>query len=380
MTPLHGHFTSHSCDFDVSGLWEVVDGPDLVSRGSGGLALRVKNSRDLLPGFDLYISDVMLPDVRNLIVLPESLQYISRMDFVSVDARRSSLRVVWRSSSPHNSILLTERCDNYCLMCSQPPKRVDDSWLYDEAIDLISRLPERAKVIGFSGGEPTIDRQRFLRVLETCKGSIPDASIHVLSNGRAFSDFTFASAVASIQLPDLMIGIPIYADNPEQHDYVVQARGAFDQTVAGVLSLGSLDVPVEIRIVLQKTSADGLVTLARWIARNIPFVSQVAIMGLEVIGFARANLDQIWVDPVEYAETLKEAVEILDAAGIRVLVYNAQLCVTPREIWTFCVKSISDWKNDYHPECSDCLVFGECGGFFSSTLQHRHSQFIKAIR
>ena len=30
-------------------------------------------------------------------------------------------------------------------------------------------------------------------------------------------------------------------------------------------------------------------------------------MGLEMIGFARANMDDIWIDPVEYKEQLAEA-------------------------------------------------------------------------
>ena len=34
------------------------------------------------------------------------------------------------------------------------------------------------------------------------------------------------------------------------------------------------------------------------------------------------------------------------------MIYNHQLCLIDRRVWPFAVKSISDWKNEYHPECA----------------------------
>ena len=33
------------------------------------------------------------------------------------------------------------------------------------------------------------------------------------------------------------------------------------------------------------------------------------------------------------------------------MVYNHQLCLIDPTVWPFTVKSISDWKNEYHPAC-----------------------------
>jgi len=38
----------------------------------------------------------------------------------------------------------------------------------------------------------------------------------------------------------MLIGIPIYSDDPVRHDYVVQSKGAFDETIQGILNLNSL--------------------------------------------------------------------------------------------------------------------------------------------
>ena len=199
--------------------------------------------------------------------------------------------------------------------------------------------------------------------------------MHVLSNGRRFNNPEFASAWAGLDNPRMMVGIPIYGCEPTLHDYVVQAEGAFDETVRGILNLGALGQPVEIRVVIHRQTAPHLVEIAEFIARNMPFVDQVALMGLEMIGFARANVDDVWIDPVEYADRLTEAVHLLDRRGIHTLIYNHQLCLIDEEVWPWAVKSISDWKNEYHPECDKCSVREQCGGFFFSA-KYRMSSHI----
>src|SRR5688572_29941306 len=44
-------------------------------------------------------------------------------DVVFVDPHRSAAHRLVRASSAHNTFLVTERCDQLCVMCSQPPKR-----------------------------------------------------------------------------------------------------------------------------------------------------------------------------------------------------------------------------------------------------------------
>jgi hypothetical protein len=56
-------------------------------------------------------------------------------------------------------------------------------------------------------------------------------------------------------------------------------------------------------------------------------------MGLENTGFALANQDLLWIDPLDYAEDLASGVQALKAAGVRVSVYNLPLCVLDRSIW-----------------------------------------------
>src|SRR5215472_16974504 len=166
-------------------------------------------------------------------------------------------------------------------------------------------------------------------VLSDCRDFLPQTAIHVLSNGRAFASTEVVAAWAGIQHPNLTVGIPIYSAVDTVHDYVVQAKGAFDETVLGILKLKNSGQRVEIRVVLHAITAPRIVATCRWLARNLPFVDHVALMGLENTGFAIANDKLLWIDPMDYREQLKEAVSILAASKVRVSVYNLQVVCLP---------------------------------------------------
>jgi len=210
------------------------------------------------------------------------------------------------------------------------------------------------------------------------KAHLPNTALHILSNGRRFNDAGFAGAYAAIQHPDVMLGIPIYSSVSQVHDYVVQSDGAFDETVRGILNLKAYGQRVEIRVVIHRQNYRDLPMLANFIARNLTFVDHVALMGLEMTGFAKANIETLWIDPANYREELREAASLLDDHGLRTSIYNHQLCTVDRAVWPLAVRSISDWKNEYEPECEGCAVRDRCGGFFA-TGRLRRSNHIRAI-
>ncbi len=361
-------------------VWRLVDRAKLTSQ-RGSRAYLVEDGQAPPDGFDLYLvrsGSQLLGELPNTIQLPPELDYLSGDDVLSIRDDGRHIRVIWRHASRQNSILLTERCNNYCLMCSQPPKTGNDDPLLDEAFELIRMLPRGTEEIGFTGGEPTFYGEGLINLLRLCKNLHPEAAVHVLSNGRRFMDPEFAAAWAAIDNPNMMVGIPLYGAEPARHDYVVQAEGAFNETVRGILNLGQLRQRIELRVVLHKQTAPALPEIAEFIARNIPFVDQVALMGLEMIGLARANIPALWIDPPDYADELVEAVTLLDRSRIHTMIYNHQLCLIPRSMWPYAVRSISDWKNEYHPECAACSVKDECGGFFFSA-KYKISERIRAV-
>jgi His-Xaa-Ser system radical SAM maturase HxsC len=308
---------------------------------------------------------------------PPNLEYLGDGDVVQLFSN-GTVQTLYRRSSEHNSILTTERCNSLCLMCSQPPRDVDDSHRVATILRLLELISPEAREIGLTGGEPTLLGAGLFEILAKAKACLPQTALHVLTNGRRFQDRGLAHELSAIGHPDVMLGIPLYSDIDWRHDYVVQAKGAYDETMAGLYNLARFGTRIELRVVLHRQTVERLPQLATFIARNLPFVHHVALMGLEMFGFTLRNLDEVWIDPVDYAEQLEVATRTLVLAGLRPLIFNHQLCTIPRSIWPFAVKSISDWKNVYLPECDGCAVREQCGGFFQSATK-RHSAYISPI-
>jgi His-Xaa-Ser system radical SAM maturase HxsC len=344
---------------------------DLALAASSGFvrALVVSDHAEALP------HDASIPQI---IQVASKFNYLADGDILGFNPASKRFRALYRRSSSHNSFLVTERCNHYCLMCSQPPRDVDDTWILREIRDALPLIDKETKSLGFTGGEPLLDWRDFIRVLSDCRDLLPQTAIHVLSNGRAFASTEVVTAWAAIQHPNLMAGIPIYSAVDTIHDYVVQAKGAFDETVLGVLKLKDKGQRVEIRVVLHAITAPRIVATCRWFARNLPFVDHIALMGLENTGFAIANDELLWMDPMDYRNELEEAVQILAANKVCVSVYNLPRCVLARSTWPYAAQSISDWKNAYVAECDGCYEKARCSGFFT-TGRTRYSRGIRRI-
>ena len=315
-----------------------------------------------------------LPVVSNV----QTFEHLSEGDIVVANSD-GIINTLYRAKSIHNVLFATERCNSNCLMCSQPPKDKNDiPRLFEINQKLIKLIPKDCENLCISGGEPTLMGELFFKTLESLKENLPDTEIHVLTNGRSFAWPNMAQRLAEINYKKLMLGVPLYADYYQVHDYIVQAKDAFSQTILGLHNLARINQRIEIRVVLHKQSIPRLTRLAKYIYKNLPFADHVTFMGLEFIGYTPYNIDKLWIDPHDYIEELGEAVEFLAGQGMHVSIYNSQLCVLPEQLWKYCRKSISDWKNSYLPECENCSKLKDCGGLFTWNLK-KHSEYINAF-
>ena len=308
------------------------------------------------------------PDGQVLVQLPPALSYLADGDVVAVDPRRADIAVLYRKRSLFNSILVTERCNNNCVMCSQPPRKSEDQFRVKELLEVIPLIDVNTKSLVITGGEPTLLVDDLLKIVLACRNFLSSTALLVLSNGRFFSYLSYCRALAEIKHPDLMIAVPLYSDLANQHNFIVQADGAFDQTVRGIMNLARCGHKVEIRTVIHKLNVERLAAFTQFIVRNLPFVHHVALMGLEIVGHARANLEALWIDPGEYRDALGQAVSELRLHRIPVSIYNHPLCMLDREFWPYARQSISDWKNVFLDACAGCAVRDRCCGFFSSSM------------
>jgi His-Xaa-Ser system radical SAM maturase HxsC len=268
-----------------------------------------------------------------------------------------------RHKSRHNTFLFTEQCDQLCVMCSQPPKRVNDQWrlpYYKKAV----RLADPNIQIGISGGEPTLQRDLFFDLLDDISSARPDISLHILTNGQHFVENDILHLREIHQRASILWGVPLYAPNADIHDRVVFKEGAFEMLMPNFYRLAASKAKIELRTVITALNYPELPKLADFISKNLPFIDVWAIMGLEPTGFAKAFKGDLFVDHSEFFEPLEHALDIACSRRLNTTLYNIPACTVPHSYRPYCADTISDWKKKYLYECDECDYRSACSGFF----------------
>ena len=287
-------------------------------------------------------------------------------DVVAVAANLDRALVLYRENDVHHAIQLTNRCNSRCLMCSQPPTPQNDAWLADEAIAVCRHIRLSPRCMGLTGGEPLLLGADLRLVLDEFGRCHLGTHIEVLTNGRLLADTALASQVLDgLDNRNVTWLVPLYGHADFLHDFVVQAPGAFEETIAGILELQARAFAIQLRIVLIEPVLKMLPALCQFIGMNLPFVREVALMGCEPIGFALANRELCEVDLQDWTSHLDEACRVLERHRLRPVLMNVPLCCLPRHRWVDAHRSISDWKNVFAEECKRCVVRDQCSGLFA---------------
>ena len=282
----------------------------------------------------------------------------------------------YRPNEKANTILLTERCDQYCNMCSQPPKNKDYThWeLYFRALLI---FPQNS-VVGISGGEPTLHKTELFEFLKKINLARPDISFHILSNGQHFSIEDKLKIEDSREF--VTWGIPIYSHNPKTHDQIVGKNGAFERLFHSMSVLLKAGARVELRTVLMQDNHKDMPKLAKIIGKYFQWIEVWSIMQLEKIGFARIDWQLKFVDTSSFFDWVSDAILIAKACGINVQLYNFPTCTVPPQHRKECVNSISDWKQKYIDECKNCIAKETCCGFFEWYHQEDGFNHVRKIQ
>jgi len=287
-------------------------------------------------------------------------------DIISIDIN-GVVKTLWKKTSKHNAIFVTPSCNCCCLMCPQPPEP-DHNFLQTENIQLIDLIPsDYREEICFTGGEPTLFKNKFIDLLSKCHDRFPFSPIIILTNGINLRDFEFTKKIVNIGHEKLIFAISLQADTPQIHDNITQSINGFSDTIAGIHNLVRFRQNIELRFVITMKNYQRLDEYALFIYKNFPFVLHVAFMGLEMTGFADKNKEIIFIEPFQYVEKLRDAIIILKQRNINCSIYNIPLCLLPKELWATSKQSISDWKNDFADECKGCKVFSKCCGQFTTS-------------
>lgn len=357
---------------------------DIVGRITFGKNNLFGRSNDIL-----VCKDASKPSIGYLATITETTSFVSKVkpycvvenvgtfqegDVVVIN-KQGEIIFVYEILSNHNALMATERCNHRCIMCPQPPiLQEKDKTPFN--LKLISLFDKNTQEIGITGGEPTLIGDNLFTLINHIKKELPHTAISILSNGVKFADKEYAMKLAKCRHQDLQIDIPLFSDIAEEHNRIVGAK-TFYKTVQGLYNLALFHQRIGLRMVIHKQTYKRLPQFADFIYHNFPFVAQIAFMQMETTGLAKENFDDLWIDPYDYNDELREAVLLLADRGMKPYIYNAQLCVLPEDIRCYAQQSISDWKDIYISECEGCVLKGQCAGFFESNRQAHSSHIMK---
>lgn len=310
--------------------------------------------------------DVVYPTNR---VKPDRLNLLCDYDIVEISATGLLYRAFANNESD-STIFLGAKCNSNCIMCpaGDAERKKGFSYSRELLMKYIDYLPCELEYLVMTGGEPTLQTGLFLEALDRVKEKFPYTQVLLLTNGRSLSDKWLFEQVCQRRPNNFRIAIPVHGDNPELHDYITRAPGSFNQTILALRRLMNSDIKIEIRVVVTKTNCDNLLGIARLITSQFPRVFCVNFIGLEPRGNCALNFDSVYIDHRTSFQKSKPAIEHLVSSGYDVGLYNYPLCAVDKDFWSIAAKSISGYKNVYHPDCDKCNVKEICGGFFTATM------------
>ena len=269
-------------------------------------------------------------------------------------------------------VYVTNQCNSNCIMCPDSVKlrTRPNEVTRENLLEKIGEINPEAEHVDITGGEPTLLKEQLPELIEAVFRQAPDAEVLMLSNGRSFAAGGYTEQFSAFAHRRLKIEIPIHGDCAEMHGRIAGCPESFVQTRAGIHHLLEAGVEVGIRIVVSRLNYSRLNELIRFISREFPEIRYVNLMGMEVLGNAWKNREQVWIEFDEVKDSLQQAVEQCFACGIIPSLYNYPLCLFDRKYWYCYRNSISDYKIRYFEECEKCTEKSRLIYLLSASSSH----------
>jgi len=236
--------------------------------------------------------------------------------------------------------------------------------------------------VNIHGGEPTVTED-FIEILSMIQElGYPQASLQ--TNARKLADIEFAKAVYDHGVK--LFVVSVHGKNAEQHDYVTQTPGSFEEALNGIRNVKALGAKVRTNTVVYKGNIDSLIDIANLVIDLN--VDHVNISAIHPTGKAYKNFKLVTPTYSEIREAVYRMVDTCVARNTVVTLEGFPYCAIPGY-----EKYMIDWEEnkfkllfhnfileDYsqfmetetkrqHDKCKTCLRNDSCGGVYKEYLE-----------
>lgn len=304
------------------------------------------------------------PTKKNSIILEDN-PIFQINDILEITEEKEIITHISKDSND-NSLLVNNHCNLRCINC--PQTNTDEiPNLRKKNFEIIDLLNKNINQIGLTGGEPTLNIDYLIEIIEKLYKKNNKIQIDILSNANNLSDATQLFELIMIKKIDVTFCVALYADIPEIHDKLTQVKGSFWKTIKALHYMAYYQQKIELRFIINKLNYNRLPSFINFSYNNLPYIKRLALIGMEYSGAALKNAEQLYIKQSDYNLQLVNAIKTAKQRNIPIFIFNHQVCKVDMKIWKYCVPTISDWKTYYLPHCNFCAMRDICGGVFATT-------------
>ena len=159
-------------------------------------------------------------------------------------------------------LYLTQNCNQRCMFCYNPRRKSSLMLSLDEWKNVIDKLIAlRVCTIGVLGGEPFLEKNKLISILEYTNGKVHQA---ITTNGTANGGITKQQAKRLACFPNLEINVSLESGNPDVHDAIVGLNGALNIAKRTIENLVDAGVTVVLKMVATNCNYQDLPNLVKW--------------------------------------------------------------------------------------------------------------------
>jgi MoaA/NifB/PqqE/SkfB family radical SAM enzyme len=178
-------------------------------------------------------------------------------------------------------------CNNNCRFCVQADNKCRGNRTFEEIKKDLIESKQRCSGVVLTGGEVTI-RSDFFEIVKLAK-ELGYETIQIQTNGRMFSSLDFCKKVVEAGANEFSPALHGYC--AEQHDFLTNAPGSFNQTVKGIKNLKSLNQRIITNTVISKSNYATLPKIAHLLVKLD--VNQFQFAFVHPMGNAQKNFNNI---------------------------------------------------------------------------------------
>jgi organic radical activating enzyme len=254
-------------------------------------------------------------------------------------------------------------CNNNCLFCVQANNKLKGNRSFEDIKKDLTDSKKRCEGIVLTGGEVTI-RKDFIQIVEFAK-ELGYTNIQIQTNGRMFSSMDFCKKVINAGATEISPALHGYCK--EQHNYLTQTEGAFNETVKGIINMKKLGARILTNTVIVKSNYRSLDKIAHLLVKLK--VDQFQFAFVHAMGNAWSNYDSIVPRMSLVMPSVFKGLDIGINASVRVMTEAIPYCLMKgyekflaekntdlkKNINSFFLKS----KKEY---CNNCFWIKKCDG------------------